>query len=41
MAFVFKAERKIDLTNLETAKNENVGPGSYVGLLAGKKGVSA
>ena len=34
MAFVFKSERKIDLSDLETAKNENVGPGSYVGLNA-------
>ena len=34
MAFVFKSERRIDLTDLETAKNENIGPGSYVGLTA-------
>ena len=29
MAFVYKADRNIKLTNQETAKNENLGPGSY------------
>ena len=29
MAFVFKAERKIQLTHTEEAKLLNLGPGSY------------
>ena len=29
MAFVFKAERKIELAHQETAKNKNLGPGAY------------
>ena len=40
MAFVYKSERKIDLTDLETAKNAVVGPGSYIGLTAHKKVLS-
>lgn len=33
MAFVFRAERKLDLAVEETAKNPNLAPGSYIGLL--------
>ena len=29
MAFVFKAERNIVLSNTEDARNKNLGPGSY------------
>ena len=31
MAFVFRAERKIELSNEETAKNPNLAPGAYLG----------
>ena len=29
MAFVYKAERRIELSNTEGARNLNLGPGSY------------
>jgi|LakMenEpi03Oct11_1017367.scaffolds.fasta_scaffold18962_2 hypothetical protein len=32
MAFVFRAERKIDLATEETSKNPNLAPGAYLGL---------
>jgi len=32
MAFVFRAERKINLATEETAKNPNIAPGAYIGL---------
>jgi len=32
MAFVFRAERKIDLAAEDTAKNPNIAPGAYLGL---------
>jgi hypothetical protein len=32
MAFVFRAERKIELASEETAKNPNIAPGAYIGL---------
>ena len=31
MAFVFRAERKIDLAHEETSKNPNLAPGTYLG----------
>ena len=36
MAFVFRAERKIDLAVEETAKNPNIAPGAYIGLMQKK-----
>jgi hypothetical protein len=30
MAFVFRAERKMDHSNAETAKLSHIGPGSYL-----------
>jgi hypothetical protein len=36
MAFVFRAERKLDLAMEETAKNPKLAPGAYIGLLEQK-----
>ena len=36
MAFVFRAERKIDLASEETAKNPNIAPGAYLGPMKTK-----
>lgn len=36
MAFVFRAERKINLATEETAKNPNIAPGAYIGLVETK-----
>jgi hypothetical protein len=36
MAFVFRAERKIDFSSEETAKNPNLAPGAYMGLVDNK-----
>jgi len=37
MAFVYKAERNIVLSNTEDAKNQNLGPGSYEAVKPGAK----
>lgn len=36
MAFVYRAERKLDFSKEETSKRANLGPGCYLGLLKGE-----